>query len=370
MDWITAVSSASSERFPLLARPVAAFVAVTRRHSRVHHSGSDVFASAPDLLRLLALPVLAWAAWRDVETRRVPGRTWLPLAVLAVVLLFWDGAHAFVVGGFEWTLFAVGAGIGLFVVIPAAYLFWRLGAFGGADAKALIVLALLFPTVPAYHIADAVLPHQATPTGAFALTILTNTVLIGVFYPLWLAARNALAGRLTPAMVVGRPVRWEDVPTTHGRLLEDRSGFTRSGLDLDALRMYLRWRGTTLAELRTDSDYHRRPDSLPDEPRPAGDGAVIRGEPAEGDGDPSPGLRSDGGRSRDEWGASAFLEDVGSAYGTSPEGLREGLELLTTRDRVWVSPGIPFLVPILLGLVVALTYGDLLIGALAAVGLA
>jgi preflagellin peptidase FlaK len=339
----------------------------------LRHPGSDVLASAPDLLRLFALPVLAWAAWRDVETRRVPGRTWLPLAVLALVLLFWDGAHAFAVGGFEWTLFAVGAGISLLVVVPAAYLFWRFGAFGGADAKALIVLALLFPTVPAYHVAGAVLPLQTTPTGAFALTILTNTVLIGVVYPLWLAARNALAGRLTPAMVVARPVRWEDVPTTHGRLLEDRSGFTRSGLDLDALRMYLRWRGATLAALRDDPDYHRRPDSLPDEPRPAGDGAVIRGEPAEGDGSRSSGLRSDGGRDRsderrDDWGASAFLEDVGSAYGTSPEELREGLELLTTRDRVWVSPGIPFLVPILLGLVVALTYGDLLIGAFAALG--
>jgi preflagellin peptidase FlaK len=96
---------------------------------------------------------------------------------------------------------------------------------------------------------------------------------------------------------------------------------------------------------------------------------VIREEPAEGDGSRPSSLRSDGGRGHsDDWGAEAFLEDVGSAYGTSPEELREGLELLTTRDRVWVSPGIPFLVPILLGLVVALTYGDLLIGAFAALG--
>lgn len=339
-----------------------------------------MIASVPDLLRLLALPVLAWAAWRDVETRRVPGRTWFPLGTLAVVLLVWDGASAFAAGGLDLVLFVIGAGISLFVVAPAAYLFWRFGAFGGADAKALIVLAVLFPTFPAYEVGAVAVPLRTTPTGAFALTILSNTVLVGACYPLVLALRNAAAGRFTPLMAVGRPVAWDDLPRTHGRLLENRSGFAPAGLDLDALRMYLRWRGATLADLRSDPDWHRRPDSLPADPLPAGDGAVAAG----GEPRTASGLRSDGagridherpssgsnGPSADDWGAEAFLADVGSAYGTTPAGLREGLELLATRDRAWVSPGIPFLVPILVGLVIGLTYGDLLIAALGAVGLA
>ncbi|WP_336342837.1 A24 family peptidase [Halalkalicoccus ordinarius] len=340
-----------------------------------------MIASVPDLLRLLALPVLAWAAWRDVEIRRVPGRTWLPLAALGVVLLVWDGANALAAGGLDLVLFAVGTAISLLVVVPAAYLFWRFGAFGGADAKALIVLAVLFPTFPVYDVGAVTVPLRTTPTGAFALTILSNTVLVGACYPLWLALHNAVAGRFTPLMAVGRPVAWDELPRTHGRLLEGRSGFVRSGLDLDALRMYLRWRGETLAELRGDPDRYRRPDSLPAEPLPAGDGAVATG----GESPAASELRSDGaGRTdrerpssgsgglrsaSDDWGADAFLTDVGSAYGTTPEGLREGLELLTTRDRAWVSPGIPFLVPILVGLAIGLTYGDLLIAALGAVGL-
>lgn len=324
--------------------------------------------------------MLALAARQDLATRRVPNRTWPPLAALAVVLLAWDGAGALAAGGFDLVSFAVGTTISLLVVAPAAYLFWRLGTFGGADAKALIVLAVLFPTFPTYDVAGLILPVRSTPTGAFALTILTNTVLVGALYPLWLAARNAAAGRVRPAMFVGEPVRWEALTATHGRLLETRSGFVRSGLDLDALRMYLRWRGSTLAELRSDSDRHRRPESLPAEPLPAGDGVVaVRDEPG-----PVPPIRSDGEgytalteraadgsprRESDEWGASAFLSDVGSAYGTTAEGLREGLELLVIRDRVWVSPGIPFVVPILLGLVIGLVYGDLLIAALGALGI-
>ncbi|MFC6905276.1 A24 family peptidase [Halalkalicoccus tibetensis] len=308
-------------------------------------------ASVPDLLRLVVVPVLVWAAYRDVKTRRVPSVTWKPVFALGAVLFVWDGLTAFAAGGQPWLFFLVGAGISLLIVIPAAYGFWRFGAFGGADAKALIVLALLFPTYPIYEVGAVQLPLVWTPTGAFALTILANTVLVGACYPLALAAGNALAGRFTPTMFVGRPVRWSEVERTHGRLLEDGEGFTRSGLDLDALRMYLRWRGATLSDLREDPSQYRDPGSLPAEPSPAGDGAVA-----------------DGGVVEDEWGAEAFLADVGSAYGTTPAGLRAGLDVLTTRETVWVSPGIPFLVPILLGLLVGLTYGDLLIGALLTAG--
>lgn len=287
-----------------------------------------MFASVPDLLRLLSLPVLAWAAYRDVRTRRVSKRVWPPLFGLAVALLLWEGWRALSAGGggFAWTAFAVGTGISLLLVVPAAYLFWRLGAFGGADAKALMVLAALFPTFPAYHVGSLVLPLRATPTGAFGLTLLSNTVLVGALYPLALAARNALAGRVTPAMVVGRSIGWDEAERTHGRLLETTEGFTRSGLDLDALRMYLRWRGATLAELRSDPARYRDPGSLPDEPLPAGDGAIA-----------------DGGRP-DRWGAEAFLADVGSAYGTTPEGLPltpEDLETVTITTATRNDPHAP-----------------------------
>lgn len=400
---------------------------LTTKHSRPRRGDRGVLASVPDLLRLLSVPVLAWAAYHDVRTRRVSNRVWPPLLLLAVALLLWEGWRALAVGGFTWTLFAIGAGISLFVVAPLSYAFWRFGAFGGADAKALIVLAVLFPTFPTYQIGSLVLPVQTTPTGAFALTILSNTVVVGALYPVALATRNALAGRVTPAMFVGWPVRWDEAERTHGRLLETTVGFTRSGLDLDALRMYLRWRGATLSELRSDPARYRDPGSLPADPLPAGDGAITDGgeqpkrlrsssnrrfdggeqteglritseqgsdggvrirdsrtskdERSESSGDErvenarsSSDLRSDGGEREfhpnaersdggwtDEWGAETFLADVGSAYGTTPEGLREGLDVLTIRERVWVSPGIPFIVPILVGLIVALTYGDLLV---------
>jgi len=309
-----------------------------------------VDASIPDLLRLVAVPALGWAAIRDVSTRRVPNDLWGPLAFLGALLLMWDGFVALGRPG-AFTPFAVRAAFSLLFVIPLAYGFWYVGGFGGADARAFMVLAVLFPTYPYYGVAGSAFPEVQTTLGVFSLTILTNTVLIGLAYPLVLGLRNALAGEFSVVMFVGRRVPVAALPDTHGSLLETSDGFTRDGLDLDALRMYLRWRGLALADLRENPDL-RDPDTLPDDPNDPTGGAVV----TDGSGDP--------------WGAAAFLEDIdSSAYGTTPAALREGLDLVVERDDVWVTPGVPFIVPLFVGLLLALTFGDLLFWVMDAVGL-
>jgi len=325
-----------------------------------------VIASGPDLLRLLVVPALGWAAYSDLRTRRVSNDLWLPLAALGVLALAWDAWLAW--GTFAVRPLAVRAAVSVALVVPIAYGFWLIGGFGGADAKAFMVLALVFPTYPTFYLPGVALPVHATTLGVFSLTVLTNTVLVGAGYPAALGVRNLLSGRLSKLAFVGLPVPVEDLPATHGRLLEDGDGYTRGGLDLDALRMYLRWRDLTLADLRDDPAL-RDPETLPDDPNPPTDGAVTADGAVATDGGAvvaEPATDYD-----DPWGAAAFLDAIdGSAYGTTPESLRAGLDLVAERDEVWVSPGIPFIVPTFVGLVVALTYGDLLVVGLAAVGLA
>jgi len=368
--------------------------------------GVPASARATDLLRLVAVPAFAWAAYRDVRTRRVPNRLWLPLAALGAVLLAWDAAVRLPFDPAD-RLFALRVAISLGFVVPLSYGFWRIGGFGGADAKAFMTLAVLFPATPVYYLPTTSLPFVAATLGVFSMTVLTNTVLLGLAYPLGIAVRNALAGELSPRMflAVRQPV--ERVERAHGRLVEGPDGFDRSGLDLDALRMYLRWRGLDLDTLRRAPDDYREPGSV-DETYDPTDGAVApdggrpstdesrtdRGVGDEGgskdartgtDGAPvtataAPDAPSEGTRDAepadprdaepaDPWAAAAFLDAVGhDAYGTTPERLREGLEVLATREAVWVSPGIPFIVPTFAGLVIGLTYGDLLVAALGALG--
>nr|WP_282594563.1 A24 family peptidase [Halomarina salina] len=335
---------------------------------------------------MIAVPVFAWAAYHDLRTRRVANATWLPLYALGAVLLVVDVWTAFSAGGATQRLFVVRCVVSLGIVAPLGFAFWRLGGFGGADAKALIALAVLFPTYPAYYLPWGTLPLEPSLLGVFSLTVLTNTVLVGLAFPLVLAVRNLVAGHRSWLMFVGKPVDSTSVDAEYGRLLETTSGRTRGGLDLDALRMYLRWRGTDLGALRSTPDRYRDPSSI-DETYAPGDGTVdttrvaTDGGAVVADDEPSgdivdavdaPNLEvSDDAKYDDPWGAAAFLADIeGSAYGTTPDQLREGLDVLVERETVWFTPGLPFIVPMFGGLLVGLLYGDVLFVALRALGLA
>ncbi|MFC7205141.1 prepilin peptidase [Haloferax namakaokahaiae] len=329
----------------------------------------------PDLLRLVVVPVLAWTAWRDIRTRRVPNVVWYPLAALGLVLLAWELLGVFPIETVFDRLYLVRAGLSVFFIIPLSYLFWRLGGFGGADAKALMVFAILLPTFPSYAVGGTVFPLTRTTLGVFSMTILTNTVILGLGYPLMLAARNLAAGEFEfPISFVGRKVSVPSLSTAHGRLFESPDGITRNGLDLDALRMYLRWRGLTLADVRENPGSLRDPATIGETFDPT-DGAVHREPATDGgvvasDGDRAGVADGDEELADDPWGADAFLDSIeGTAYGTTPEKLRGGLELVAERESVWISPGIPFIVPMFVGLVVAFVYGDILFGVLGALGI-
>ena len=372
-------------------------------------------ASVPDLLRLLVIPFFGYVAWRDIATRRVPNRTWIPLATLAIVLFAWE-TYAILTGdvaSWERQHYYIQVAISLGFIIPLSYLFWLIGGFGGADAKAFFIIAVLFPTYPDYHLGAlgvegtlAAVPIVQTTIGVFSLTILSNTVLAGVAYPVVLAGKNALTGYVSPGMFVAKPVRTENLLTEYGMILDFpdgsitgylslsglRSYFNWRQLDLDALRMYLQWRNLTLEELRGDPAQYRDPDSLPAETKPPGDGSFVtdggeeldeasnEGQTEAEDVKTAPGTNTEKQSAAesaspesfdDPWGAEEFLDDIdGSAYGTTPEGLREGLDRISSEEVLWISPGIPFLVPLFVGLILSFTYGDLLFALLSWLGLA
>jgi preflagellin peptidase FlaK len=329
-----------------------------------------MLAATTDLLRLVAVPALGWAAWRDVRTRRLPNRLWYPLFAVGLLTLALDATAHVPLTTVDDRLFFVRVGVSVLILVPLAYGLWWIGGFGGADAKALMTLAVLFPTYPVFYLATGAYPLVATTLGVFSMTVLTNAVLVGLAYPLYLGVRNAVRGDRSLVMFVGRRTDVAALPSEHGRLFETPDGFTRSGLDVDALRMYLRWRGTTLTALRAEPQRYRDPESVGETGAPT-DGAVDPDADHDGSRPVDPGGVDFDAAHDDPWAAERFLDDIeGSAYGTTPGTLREGLRLVTTRETVWLSPGVPFIVPVFLGLVVALTYGDLLFGLLRALGLA
>lgn len=326
------------------------------------------FASLPDLLRLVAVPVLAWAAWRDYQTRRVPDFHLLstPLVILGFLLLLWEGIVALRGSPIAAQLFLFRAGFSLGIFVPMAYfLRWR-DLFGGVDARAFIILAVLFPTYPIYNFAALSFPIVVPPMWIFSLTVLTNAALFGLIFPVLLASKNLLHRDISPKMFIGKRVTWNKIPETHGRILDSPEGMDLHGLDLDALRMYLRWRKASLTDVRERPAELRDPSTIPDERGEPTDGRLDSDEWLDEDttvdlrkSDADPFKYGDDWEYVDTWAAEEFLKSVGGAYGATSNQLRYGLENLSTSEKVWVTPGLPFIVLVFGGLLVGLVYGDI-----------
>lgn len=133
--------------------------------------------------------MLAGAVVYDLRDRRVPNPWWVPFAALAAILAVGDFVapdRDLELLGFRYFLALAVAGI--------MYLLWRLRLFGGADAKALMLLALLAPLPPS----------TGTPMQpAFDALANGSAFMLGV--PVYFLAMNLARGDLVlPAALLGR----------------------------------------------------------------------------------------------------------------------------------------------------------------------
>lgn len=95
-----------------------------------------------NLIRLITGAILlTYASYTDVKTRRAANRLWIIMAIIGAVLLLIQ----YLDGGFPniWYLVFIP------IMIALMYLFFQMRLlFGGADAKALMALAILVPIQP------------------------------------------------------------------------------------------------------------------------------------------------------------------------------------------------------------------------------
>jgi len=118
----------------------------------------ELFFELNQLRIITAIAMLGYASYTDVTKREVSDYVWIVFGALSVVLLFLEPQ-------FWQALTNVGISL---IVAPIVLIIWRLGMFGGADAFAIIVLALLVPQITMSE-------NTITP-----FTILTNAVIISI----------------------------------------------------------------------------------------------------------------------------------------------------------------------------------------------
>ncbi|MCD6241735.1 prepilin peptidase, partial [Candidatus Bathyarchaeota archaeon] len=114
----------------------------------------------------ISLIFLGYASWSDIKTREVSNKVWLLYAPLGLMLTLFEGL---LYEDYDYWLFA---GISIALTFTLAVSLFYLGAFGGADAKAFMCLALAFPTYPKFSWNT----HIMRLHYFFPVTIFTNSI--------------------------------------------------------------------------------------------------------------------------------------------------------------------------------------------------
>jgi len=178
------------------------------------------------------------------------------------------------------------------------YLFQAVNLFGGADAYALIIITACIPFYPFE-------PYfGASPLGFFPFSVLTNAVLINIVAPVAIFAKNILEGNRAPlpCLFLGFPVDGKSIQNEFGFVMED----IEEGEDGRLVRRFV---GLTESLRR-----------------------IVRGE------------------------RRLYTKDL-RLY---PEDYQGELALYRKAGKVWISYGIPFIIPIAAGFLTALFMGDIL----------
>lgn len=131
------------------------------------------------VMRILGcIPFLLYACYSDLKIRRVSNQVWVPMMGIGVVLAFLD----FIDHGL---ISLLNFGLSVVPLSVFVYMLFRTGAFGGADAKAIIALSIVVPTFPSIGLLGHSLPLAGIPPlNLFAFSTFVNAIILTSVVPL------------------------------------------------------------------------------------------------------------------------------------------------------------------------------------------
>lgn len=320
-------------------------------------------ATGIDLVRLAAIPLFLYTAVTDIKQRRAPDWVWSILVTVAIALLAVEVLLVVPPMTSAWgRIYIIETAAAILLAVGLGFIGHVFGLMGGADTKAIITVGLLYPTFP-----YAVLGQYGLPvSGVVSITsidMIANGFILASVYPVAVTIHNLRRSNIYTRMflILRKPV--DTLPSTYGRVAATSSGLSRTSVDLDTLRMYLAWRQATVTDIQTRPEVYRSSDTPTSDC--VGDGTIESYERLVDDSVPSEDVTSEPNTTNNEdpWRINEFAAHPDtSLYGTPPEKLRDLLENIAdaSKTSLWVSPGIPLLVPFAAGVVFTLIYGSLI----------
>jgi len=140
-----------------------------------------------DIYRIVfSLLILAYAGYSDIRKRSVSNIVWLVMVGVSIVF----AGYYTVVQGMSFLIPLIFSAT---ITSAVSYIFFRVGLFGAADAKALICIAILFPTQLSFAILSRNFPIFSATVPVvfpFALTVLLDAAVLALAVPVSLFFRN------------------------------------------------------------------------------------------------------------------------------------------------------------------------------------
>jgi preflagellin peptidase FlaK len=141
---------------------------------------SQIIVFIEGLQVFVALAFLLYASWSDLKTREVSNWVWVFFAPIGLTLSL---VQLFLFDFSYETLYWFGVSVG--VTSALAVVLFYAGAYGGADAKALICLSFTLPFYPTNFISLAYVP-----LGIFPLSVFSNAVVLAALSVVYVVLRN------------------------------------------------------------------------------------------------------------------------------------------------------------------------------------
>jgi archaeal preflagellin peptidase FlaK len=249
---------------------------------------------------IVSLIVLFYASWSDHKTREVSNRVWLiyaPIALsltLSELLLFEPSQLPFY-------------GLSFGVTAGLAFLLFYVGGFGGADSKAFMCIALALPFAP-LALFTPVLAEAISPTSQiiFPITIFGNAVLFAAASCIYMILRNLIWHKKTGTKLFSGTLASESIGKKFMVII--------TGYKMNVSKVKEKWHIFPLEDIDEQADDLKRK-------------LVII--------------------PHDDEGREKIVDRLSKAVQENKIG-----------NYIWATPGLPMLIFVTLGLVVALFLGD------------
>lgn len=304
-----------------------------------------------DELRVVVLVVtLIYASYTDIKSRRVSDNVWVPGMIIGLLILGYESYTEdpyIVVSEFAVSLVVVGI---------ISYILYRYKIFYGADYKAFVFIAVVMPVAPdilslplygydlgstdpsilvdgglTVYLAD-VNAHLATQL--FGFTVLVNSSLFGFVYFILNIYHNVRNGNFE----LGKPLRStcarkidsSNITDMHVQVIKPSDSdnffkrgyqFIRNGIHGVSSEFY-----TDYIEWHRDQKFNSPSDKISD---------------------------------IENFDIESFSEDSDDWIINEPDKDREKANLVLEKDEVWATPGIPYIVPITLGVISSIIIGNI-----------